>query len=90
MTLGISPKVQAFIAAIGGPGLILLALGLILDDSELRTAGLALLVGSGVGGLAGYKAPPGEIAIDVGPASDALMPPAAMSVAESTPAPPTD
>ena len=84
MQIGISPKVQAFIAAVGGPGLILLIIGLVVGDDDLRTAGLALLVGSGVGGAAGYRAPAGEVAVEVGPASDALMPPAAMSVAEST------
>ena len=70
MTLGISPKVKAFIAALGGPGIVLLIIALATGDTDLRTVAISLLGGAAVGGGAGYVAPPGEVAITVGPPSD--------------------
>jgi hypothetical protein len=62
-TNGVSPKVIAVIVAIGGPGLVVLILGLVLGDSELRAAGLALLLAAVGGGGAGYHAPAGETTV---------------------------
>lgn len=91
MTIGISPKVQAFMAAIGGPGLLLLVLGLIIGDAELRAAGIALLTGAVVGGGAGYRAPAGQVLIHQGPPSDELLPPETLDrAAGGTPAGPLD
>jgi hypothetical protein len=74
MTYGISPKVQAFVAALGGPGIILLLLGLVLGDDTLRTAGLTALAGGAIGGAAGYRAPAGEVVPGpVGEGSDARL-----------------
>lgn len=60
-TNGLSPKVAAVIAALGGPGVILLILGLVLKDETLKTIGLSLLGGGALGGAAGYKASPGDV-----------------------------
>lgn len=72
-TLGTSPKVAAFIAATSLPGVILLVLGAILDIAELRSAGLALLGGSVLGGGAGYSAPPGDV-VDTAPHQELVDP----------------
>lgn len=69
----LSPKVAAFLAAVGGPGIILLILGIVLDNDDLRTAGLTALGASVVGGGAGYKAKPGDVVEDVGVPSDASL-----------------
>jgi hypothetical protein len=61
-TIGISPKVKAFMAAVGGPGIVLLILGVIIDDDTLRTVGLSLIGGGTAGGFAGYRAKPGAVA----------------------------
>lgn len=90
MTIGLSPKVQAFLAAVGGPGLLLLILGLVIGDDTLKTAGLSLLAGSAVGGAAGYKAPPGEVIVERGPASDELLSGAALEGAEAGTPPSAD
>lgn len=87
MTIGISPKVTAFLAAVGGPGILLIILGLILGDADVRNAGLILIGGAGAGTAAGYKAPPGEVVIDRGPASDALLPPKTFDQAAEAVAP---
>lgn len=60
-TVGISPKVQAVFIALGGPGLILLILGLVLDDDTLRTAGITALVAALGGAGAGAAASPGTV-----------------------------
>jgi hypothetical protein len=76
-TVGLSPKITAVLAAVGGPGVVLLILGLILDDETLRTIGLSLLGGSVVGGGAGFQAPPGDVVVDPAkaPPSDELLDP---------------
>jgi hypothetical protein len=61
-TIGLSPKVAAVLAAVGGPGIILLVLGLVFSDETLKTVGLSLIGGSAVGGAAGYHAPAGAVA----------------------------
>lgn len=61
-TIGLSPKVAAFLAAVGGPGLILLILGLAFGDDTLKTVGVSLIGGGAVGGAAGYRAPAGAVA----------------------------
>jgi hypothetical protein len=59
-TDGISPKVKAVFYGLGGPGIILLILGIALDDDTLRTAGITALVAALGGGGLGYTAQPGN------------------------------
>lgn len=69
-TLGISPKVLAFLSAVGGPGVLLLVLALIIHDDQLRTVALTLLGATAAGGAAGAKAGPGDVVPVDTPASD--------------------
>jgi hypothetical protein len=62
-SVGVAPKVKAFLAAVGGPGVILLILGFILDDADLKTAGIAALGAAVVGGGAGAAAGPGKVVV---------------------------
>jgi hypothetical protein len=62
-TLGISPKVTAVLAALGGPGIVVLILGIALNDETLRTVGISLIGGGALGGAAGYKAKPGVVVL---------------------------
>lgn len=60
-TDGISPKVQAVFYALGGPGLILIIVGFVIDDDTLKTAGITALVAALGGAGAGYVAKPGAV-----------------------------
>jgi hypothetical protein len=59
-TDGISPKVKAVFYGLGGPGLILLILGLVIGDDTLKTAGITALVAALGGAGVGYAAPAGK------------------------------
>ncbi len=79
MQIGLSPKIQAVIATLGGPGLLLLILGIALGDDTLRTAGITALAGGALAGGAGLRASPGEVVVNVGTPSDESLDTAALS-----------
>jgi hypothetical protein len=73
LPLDLSPKVAAFLAAVGGPGIILLIVGIVIDNEELRAAGIALLGGGVLGTPVAYKAPVGDVVEEVGVPSDGAL-----------------
>lgn len=86
MTLGISPKaiLAAILPTLGGIVAVLIqwvATGE-FSRAELATA-LSAVSASLLAFIGAYLGDPGDVAIEVGPASDALMPAAALSTAES-------
>lgn len=72
MTHGISPKIiPAILVALAG--LIVTVIAAVNQDSATLTAGISLLGGGGFAAVGGYASPPGEVVVDVGPASDDLL-----------------
>ena len=63
-TEGLSHKLSAVLKTLGGPGILLLLLGLALGNDTLTTAGVTLLVGAGGAGAAGYAAAPDVTSFD--------------------------
>lgn len=85
MQMGISPKVKIPAWLIGIAGLAVTALGAALGDTTITAVGGGLLAAVGIQFPAGYRAPTGEVKIDIGPPSDSLLSPEAKRRLESDP-----
>jgi hypothetical protein len=71
--VGLSPKVKVpAIAALVG-GAILVGVGLVIGEDVVTNLGIGALATVGVTVPAGYRAPTGEVELDVGEASDAVL-----------------
>jgi hypothetical protein len=60
-TIGISPKVWIPTLALFTAGIVLVVLGAILDDHDVRTMGLTALGAAVAAAGAGYSAAPGNV-----------------------------
>lgn len=60
-TIGISPKVWVPTLSLFLAGIILIVLGAVLDDHDVRTIGLTALGAAVAAGGAGYSASPGNV-----------------------------
>jgi drug/metabolite transporter (DMT)-like permease len=60
-TIGVSPKVKLPAAVVGALGVVLIVIGIIVNNDEVLNAGIGLVVASPIGAAFGYISPPGTV-----------------------------
>lgn len=83
-TIGISPKVAWPAAMLVLAGAALLVAGVLLNDGEVRTAGVAVLGAAGVQAPVGFRAPAATTRETVVASDDLLSDEAKAKLAESS------
>lgn len=73
LPFNLSPKVANPTFVLLGVGLLLVILGVLLKDDEVRTLGLGALGSALVALPVGYRSSPGDVVEDHGPGSDAML-----------------